>query len=196
MGRRTKPLHTLYLALVGMLLAGSPHALQSQALPTATGPGSYLSAGVSASAFQVDYGKRWMGGGTGFVDANLSWRYGLEAEARSLRYNSESGVRQATYLVGPRVSFRPGGLIPYAKVLVGAGIFDYPYGYAKGTYLVIDPGAGLDYELTPRINLRLIDLEYQSWQNFTFGGLHPYGVSVGFSVKLLRSPQYPRELSR
>lgn len=156
----------------------------SQALPTATGPGSYTDIGVSGSYFNLNYGQRWVGGGSIYLDANLYHRYGAEIQYQTFRYNQENGVRQTTYLAGPRVSFRDYGLVPYVDLLVGRGDFDFPYGYAKGTYFVYAPGAGLDYDLTKKIKLRLINVQYQEWPQFTFGNLHPYGASVGISLRI------------
>jgi hypothetical protein len=158
--------------------------LRGQAIPTATGPGTYTSVGITGSLFNVNYGQRWVGGGTLYVDGNLTRRFGLEFQLQSLRFHQEGGIRQLTYLAGPRYSFRERGLVPYVKVLAGGGKFTFPYGYAQGTYLVVAPAAGLDYDLRPRIKLRLINLEYQSWRDFTFGDLHPYGASAGISFRI------------
>ena len=170
------------------LIAGQAEA---QAVPTATGPGGRLSLGVAASGFQADYGKRYIGGGAVYVDANLTMHLGLEAEARRLQYNEEAGIRQTTYLAGPRLTLRPHALSPYAKLLVGIGQFHFPYGYADGRYFVVAPGAGIDYRVGGTgIKLRLIDFEYQDWPQFTYGQLHPYGISAGISVRLWHSETY------
>ena len=166
--------------------------MRAQALPTATGPGGYISIGGLASAYEADYGKRWLGGTGIYADANLTWRLGVEAEARSLHYHQEAGVRERTYLIGPRVSLRSGNIRPYVKALVGAGKFDFPYGYAKGTYLVVAPGGGVDCNLGSRLSVRLLDFEYQDWPQFTYGQLHPYGVSMGVSFRLFRGSEFPR----
>jgi hypothetical protein len=159
--------------------------LSAQAVPTATGPGGYISIGVTGSLFHVNYDKRWVGGGGLYVDANLYRKFGVEFQGQSLRYNQESGTRQTTYLAGPRYSFRSHGLVPYVKFLAGAGTFTFPYSYAHGDYLVLAPGAGVDYGLSERLKVRLINVEYQNWRQFEFGNLHPYGVSVGISYRIL-----------
>lgn len=160
----------------------------AQAVPTATGPGGRLSLGIAGSAFQADYGKRYIGGAAAYIDANLTPHLGLEAEARTLHFHEEAGIRQTTYLAGPRFTLRPHALAPYAKVLVGMGQFHYPYGYADGRYFVVAPGAGVDLRLARSgIKLRLIDFEYQDWPQFTFGQLHPYGISAGVSICLWHS---------
>jgi hypothetical protein len=172
---------TLILFAIG--LAFSPRSY-GQALPTATGPGSYTSVGVTGSLFNVNYGQRWVGGGTLYVDANLYRKTGVEFQLQSLRFHEVSTTRQTTYLAGPRYSFRANRLVPYVKVLAGMGQFTFPYGYGHGNYFVIAPGAGLDFDLSQRLKLRLIDVEYQDWPQFSFGDLHPYGASAGISFRV------------
>ena len=41
--------------------------------------------------------------------------------------------------------------------------------------------------LGQRIRVRLADVEYQVWPGFTFGSLHPYGISAGISFQVLGS---------
>jgi hypothetical protein len=158
---------------------------EAQNIATAKGPGSYLAVGGGVSAFQVDYGQRVLGGGVFFADLNPTWRIGLEAEARYLRFNSFEEVTETNYLVGPRVMLKPGPFRPYVKFLVGAGKITLPFHYAQGTFLSYAPGAGADYLLNDRVTLRLIDVEYQVWPGFSsYGELHPYGVSAGISIRL------------
>lgn len=180
------------LGMAGMLALGAARC-RAQAMPTATGPGAYLAGGVAVSGFVPDYGNNHLGGITGYVDANLTWRFGVEGEARYLIYNQAFQTNEITYLAGPRISFRPKHLRPYAKFLVGRGIFNFPYGYAQGRYFVWAPGGGVEWELGRRINVRLVDFEYQKWPNFggpgtgyQFGTLSPYGLSFGLSYKFLR----------
>jgi hypothetical protein len=169
------------LFLAAQAGAGVAHA---QALPTGTGTGMYVIVGGTFSEFQSDYGKQAIPGGGIFVDTNLDWRWGAEAEARRMIY-PQFGERQTTLLVGPRWSFRSSGLVPYVKVLVGGGRFDFPYGYGQGNYFVFAPGAGVDLRLGQRWRVRLADFEYQDWPGFTFGAIHPYGVTAGISFQFL-----------
>jgi hypothetical protein len=174
------------LALAAFLL-GSYVSVFGQARPLATGPGMYVALGGTYSLFEGDYGQRKIMGGAVYVDANPYRLYGLEAEVRRLNYSGNPGMNQMTFLGGPKVSFRSHGIVPYAKMLVGVGIFNFPYHYGQGSYLVLAPGAGVDWNVGRRIRVRLIDVEYQDWSKFTFGPEHPYGVSVGISYQLFRS---------
>ena len=155
-----------------------------QAVPTATAPGAYVSVGATYSIFQSDYGQRVLGGAGVYVDINPWKQVGIEGEARWLRQNKIANTTETTYLIGPRVEFRRHRFSPYIKTLVGAGLFNFPYNYAKGTYFVIAPGAGVNYNLTDNVKIRLLDVEYQEWPQFTFGNITPYGISVGISYHL------------
>ncbi|HEV2645529.1 MAG TPA: hypothetical protein VGU46_04105 [Acidobacteriaceae bacterium] len=166
-------------------LIGGRHAA-GQALPTATGPGAYVIVGATYSGFESSYGEQKISGASFYVDTNFIWRYGLETEVRRMAY-PHFGERQSTLLTGPRWSFRPKGFVPYAKFLVGGGRFDFPYGFGYGNYFVVAPGAGVDLRVGQKVRLRLVDFEYQQWPGFTYGPIHPYGVSAGISFEVLGS---------
>jgi hypothetical protein len=174
-----------------MLLACA-RDVRAQAQSTASGPGSFVTAGVGVSAYQADYGQHILAGGWVFVDVHPTWRYGLEAEARVLNKHTDEDVTESMYLVGPHVYVRPGRIRPYAKFLIGAGKITLPFKYAEGTFLAYAPGVGVDYMVSDRLSLRLLDVEYQGWPQFTFGNLHPYGVSAGISFRLNGLQRFPK----
>lgn len=158
--------------------------LFAQDIPAAKGPGSAITLGATLSGFHSDYGQRTLDGGTLYLDANLYRRIGVEAEARTLSLHSDDGLRQSTYLVGPRFSGTRRTLRPYTKLLAGRGTFQFPYGYAHGSYFVVAAGTGLDWHLNRSVTFRVVDFEYQRWPQFTFGQLRPYGISTGLSLRL------------
>jgi len=166
----------------GVLACGS--ALWAQDIPAGKGPGSYVAVGATFSDYNSDYGKRDLAGATVFVDANVYNRFGLEAEGRRLQFHSDDGTKLSTYLGGPRFSRDFRSFRPYTKFLAGRGEFDFPYGYAKGTYFMVAAGAGLDWRIGNRLFVRVIDFEYQRWSQFTFGNLTPYGISTGLSFRV------------
>jgi opacity protein-like surface antigen len=187
---------TRVLAGLGVLLLAL--SARGQALSTAGGPGSYLSVGGGVSAFQEDYGQQVIGGGVAWVDANITWRYGLEGEARWLNYHTDEQVTEANYLGGIRVQlWKPGSRFqPYGKFLAGIGHINFPFNYATGNYLAMAPGAGLDIHLTDRWSVRAADFEYQLWPQFTYGQLKPYGVSVGLRYRINGVDAFPKNTNR
>lgn len=185
---------SLTLAVILLSLA-TRHAPAQAALPTASGPGGYLAVGGGASLFQSDYGRRDLAGLVAYADINPAWRFGIELEARTLRYHAAEDVTEASYLIGPRISFRPASrLRPYAKFLLGDGRIVLPYHYATGSFLAYAPGAGVDFQLKDRVTLRLVDFQYQIWPDFSFGQLHPYGISAGLSFRLNSVKRFPNSI--
>jgi hypothetical protein len=162
------------------VLAWTGHA-RAQVAEAAVGGEQQFAVGGLVSAMHIDYGKRWLGGSGIYVDANLNVHLGLEGEARRLNEHEEAGTHAATYLGGARYTFNSphGRLRPYAKALAGVGEFYFPYGYAKGSYLVVSGGGGFDLRLSRHIRVRLIDVEYQRWPFFTYGSMSAYGASAG-----------------
>jgi hypothetical protein len=161
--------------------------VQAQEIPTETKPGAFLAAGGEFSAYKLDYGEHRLGGYGVYLDMNLTTNYGIEGEGRILDINKQAGAYATTYLVGPRMMFNPrilGPVTPYVKLLVGNGKFYFPYNYATGSYFVLAPGAGLDMAVgQSKFIIRLIDVEYQDWPQFTFGPMHSLGASVGISYR-------------
>lgn len=172
------------LAVLGLLLCvtAAPAQVTKAA---ATGPGMYTTVGIAGSLYRSDYGKSNLYGPTLYVDANFHRYVGLEGEARFLRWGGKQGIQQNTYLIGPRVSFKPVGWVPYVKMPVGLGTMRFPYGYANGQYFVMAPGGGLEKWISnDNIHIRVVDVEYQVWPQFTFGTLKPYGISTGISFRV------------
>ena len=67
-----------WLVLLAAMGAGA------QALPTATGPGSLTTVGLSGSGFASPYGQRTVAGAAAYLDANLYRNYGVELEGAAL----------------------------------------------------------------------------------------------------------------
>src|ERR1700744_5648209 len=175
----------LLLLLVGMKAT-------AQAVPTATGPGTTIVAGGGVSFFDSPYGQRDLGGVFVFADIQPHWRFGVELEARTLRVHTSEEISEKNYLTGPRVLLRSGRWQPYAKFLIGDGHIDLPFHYARGDFLALVPGAGLDLELNEYINVRAIDVEYQLWRDSPFGDVRPYGISSGISFRLTPIARFPK----
>jgi hypothetical protein len=157
---------------------------RAQALPTATAPGAYVSVGTTYSLFDSGYGQQKVMGGGIYADINPVRQAGLELEGRWLKQRQSPNISQSTYLVGPRIQLRRGPYTPYVKTLVGLAHFGFPYDTARGRYFVIAAGAGVDLMLGQNLKIRLVDIEYQQWPQFTFGTISPYGVSCGISYRV------------
>lgn len=163
----------------------APRLLHAQAEPAGIGPGSYTSVGITASAVNSGYGQQRLSGATLYVDGNLYRRVGFEAEARILGVHADQNLRQSTYLAGARFSARGYNVRPYTKLLAGVGFMTFPFNDAHGRYLVLAPGGGLDYRVRHSgLQLRVLDVEYQYWPQFTFGAMRSWAISTGLSLRV------------
>jgi hypothetical protein len=181
-----------FFALSLVLGTDASTLVHGQARATASGPGSFLALGGGASAFQSDYGRQRLGGAFAFVDVQPEWRAGFELEYRRLSINNTEQLGQTNYLAGVRLTARPAGWSPYVKLLAGDAHIDLPFGYAKGDYLAIVPGGGLEYSIGNRVTLRVLDIECQYWPTFSFGSLRPVGLSTGLSFRLNQVSLIPK----
>ena len=129
-----------------------------------------------------------------YTESNITPRVGLEYEGRFLRLNTSESVTQSSYLAGLRIATRDRRVQPYVKVLAGLGRMTFPFHYATGSYFVVAPGAGVDYHLGGRWTLRLVDVEYQDWIAFSYGGLQPYGVSSGVRFRVSGVELFPKKM--
>lgn len=176
--------HLAFGVLFALSLLAIPTAL-AQVVPAADVGGFSVFAGGAASAATLQYGQRKMLGVSAVVDVESWRRLGLEGEARWLVFHSTAQVNAATWLAGPRYRVHLGGKFQvYAKVLAGVGEFNFPYNDAHGRYLVIAPGGGVDFALSPRVRLRLADCEFQDWPQFTFGPMSSLGIGSGVRIRV------------
>jgi hypothetical protein len=136
-------------------------------VPAGNQEGLTIFAGATGSGQYLQYGQRKMLGITGFVDADTRNHLGYTVEANWIIFHQAAGLHTSTVAGGLRYRLSTGNLAPYAKVLVGIGEYNAPYHLATGSFLVVTGGAGIDFNLSHRIRLRVADFEYTSWPQFT-----------------------------
>jgi hypothetical protein len=134
------------------------------------------------SGYYIQYGEQKLVGATAFVDADVKRGFGVEAEGRWLEWNQINNVHVETYSVGLRYHMNFRRFQPYAKGLIGFSDFNFPFNYAHGRYLTATAGGGVEYRLTKRIRIRMADVEWQDWPQFTYGSMSSVGVSTGVRV--------------
>jgi hypothetical protein len=177
-------LRTYLLSLC--LAAGLVPALHAQAGPTAT-KGLDIQAGASFVGALPDYSfngssPKYKGYGI-YSSIDFLPHFGLELDYHQVNAPSPKIEYERTYEVGGRYVRHYGRLQPYAKLMYGRGVFNFPPcpcnptgpAQANLAYNLISGGGGLDFRLLPFLNLRA-DYEYQRW----FGGgqyLLPNGIS-------------------
>lgn len=183
-----------FLLLTGALLL-APLAF-AQVAPSTTGGNGSITIGGEVSAFQPDSIPGYTGGhvvGPGFFfDVNLMPRWGAEGEARWMHWNGSGGQTQSNYLIGPRYRLiQWHGLSAWAKFMMGAGVEKFPENIGTGSYFAMAPGGDLDYQLSPRLDVRL-GYEYQFWPSapnipgLPNNGMHPSGFTIGIGYRIIR----------
>ena len=173
------------IASLLLLIAGV--SCGAQAAPAGVGPGSYTAIGVGVSTYQSDYGKNKLSGFVLYSDVNFTWRLGMETTIRRSTYGHKQDVVESSYLAGLRLTLLPGRIQPFVKLSAGRGDITFPYKFATGQYFVWASGAGVEIRATPRVSVRLADFEYENWPKFSYGAIHPYGLTMGVSYRLSHS---------
>ncbi len=110
----------------------------------------------------------------------FDWRthYGAEFDFRHNRSSADSTVYERTYEIGPRVYLIRGAFEPYAKVLIGRGVYNFHNSIANVAYNIYTFGGGADVRVRRSLNVRA-DYEYQNWMGFPLGTLHPNVFTIG-----------------
>jgi len=187
----------LFLLLAA--LAPSPAFAQAQASPTATRFAD-LQVGGGFTLAHSDYVPNNIGGFAFYADFDILGHYGLEANFHRVRDPNPDPLvpsnhfSETTYEIGGRYlrHYYGGRLAPYAKVLYGRGVANFPAHQILTPggivtfidnigYNLVSFGGGLDYRLKSRINLRA-DFEYQHWfasDRELPNGLSPYLFTFG-----------------
>jgi Outer membrane protein beta-barrel domain len=106
---------------------------------------------------------------------DVTRHFGVEGDIHKL---SLSRPGEDSYLFGPRYVFHRNRFHPYLKFQGGFGRFQTTYNTAY-SYYIYAFGGGLDYHLTPHINVRAFDLEYQNWPKFPPNGISPIVGTAG-----------------
>lgn len=145
--------------------------------------------GASFDVGSPDYGRSDLYGIGVYTTFDFRSHLGVEGEFHQLD-DPDSGlsIYERTYEVGPRYFWRLGRFEPYAKVLAGRGIFNFPPDpqhphngpSANLGYTLWAEGFGTDYHLRPSVNLR-VDYEFQQWPGFPPNGLTPRIFSIGIA---------------
>ena len=164
------------LTLVICLCIGPLASVHAQARPTATRAGDLQIGGGVISA-NSDYDGRFKGF-FGYADFDVTRHLGAEFEIHQIYSSDGQQIHERTYEIGARYRRRYGPVIPYAKIMVGRGVFNFPFNLANLGYNMAALGGGLDYNLIRHVNLRG-EFEYQRWSNFQASSLTPSLASFG-----------------
>lgn len=183
-------LASLRILLLICLVGFTGTRLHAQALPTASSGGD-LQIGALFVYGNSDYRPQNFRGYGAYTTFDFRYHIGIEGEFHQLNDpDSTDGVYERTYEIGPRYVLRHGRYNPYAKLMYGRGVFNYPpvFGDPKTgpaanlAYNIGAIGVGLDYRVVPGMNVR-VDFEHQQWFGFPPNSLTPWIVSVGAAYR-------------
>jgi opacity protein-like surface antigen len=169
------------LACVLSCTASAP----AQALPTATAKAS-LQVGVGYTDARPDYGQKSIQGASGFADFDFGLHVGVEADIHYVAFVTPTDLAENTYLIGPRFILPYGRFKLYAKALVGDADLVIQeqqdnQGRAAGSVFAYALGGGIEFQATPHIVVRAIDVETQHWNYLT--GLTPTVFTIGAAYR-------------
>ena len=179
------------LLLVACAVGSLTPLLHAQAIPAASRAGDLQ---IGANFSLAGSGYQGLGSdnnrfrGFGFYSTfDFKSHFGVEADFRQVSDpDSTRGTYERTYEIGPRYVRHFGAFSPYAKFLIGRGVFNFPSSssnpaggsVANLAYNLGALGFGADYCVRPSINVRA-DFEWQRWTGFPQGGLDPKVFSLG-----------------
>lgn len=163
-------------------LLGTASALHAQAVPAGSRVGD-LKIGGGFSTANSDYGGRY-NGGAAYVDFDFLPHIGVEGEFHFVK--DPSDLYEKTYEVGGRYFRTYKRFVPYAKIMYGRGVFNFPPlggGFrANLAYNLVAGGIGVDYKVKPWLYARA-DWEYQNWFGFQNSSLSPSILTVGAAYR-------------
>lgn len=166
--------------------------LHAQATPTASSGGD-LQIGAMFNYGNSDYRPHNFKGYGFYTTFDFKYHFGIEGEFHQLNDpDATEGIYERTYEIGPRYVLRHGRYNPYAKLMYGRGVFNYP-NLVDGVSNTLTPtanlaynigaiGVGLDYRVIPGMNVRA-DYEYQKWFGFPPNGLSPWIFGIGAAYR-------------
>jgi opacity protein-like surface antigen len=173
--RMEMPLKNFLLSLA--MLSVSAGTAFCQGSPTTSRAGDLQIGGGYTSA-NSDYVVNRISGFAFYSDFDFREHFGVEVDFHQASDPKSTQVYERTYEVGARYVRHYGRVAPYAKILVGRGVFNFPLSEANLAYNMGVLGGGLDLTVHPRINVRA-DFEFQDWEGFPPNGLTPTLITIG-----------------
>lgn len=169
--------------------------LSAQASPAATRAAD-LQVGASFDVTMPDYHgygatPTWFRGFGFYSTVDFRSHFGVEAEFHQVDAAGADNVAyERTYEIGPRYVRHYGRFAPYAKLMVGRGVFNFPPSpssketspAANLAYNMAAFGVGTDYHLRPWISLRA-DFELQRWFGFPPQDIDPRAFRIGVAYR-------------
>jgi hypothetical protein len=175
-----------YITSIAFLLLAGARFSHAQAAPAATRTSGGIQIGAAYTFAKPDYGGHNIQGYTIYGDWDFTRHWGIEGDIHRVSVITPADVGEDSYLVGPRYVFRFKRFRPYAKGLLGFGRYKTDYDNRPNftnTYKIYAIGGGVDVPITPHLNVRAFDFEYQGWPGYDSNGLTPYVFTFGAAYR-------------
>lgn len=182
------------IAFIGVIALFTSGAVLGQSLPTASRTGDLqIGGGFEFASSHYNFAPITLIGGAGYFTFDWRNHWGVEGDFHHARSNEDNTVYERTYEVGPRIFLTRGAVTPYAKLLVGRGVYNFHDSVANVAYNLYTYGGGVDFRVARSLNVRA-DSELQNWLSFPLGTLHPSVVTIGVAYHFngRGAPDYPR----
>ncbi len=168
----------ILLLLVGICSIMGPCAWAQATTATASRRAD-LQLGGSFMLARSDYGQHLLGEGF-YGTYDFHPHFGVEAAIHQL--NSQNGDKryERTYEIGGRYVYHLGRFNPYAHVMYGRGVFNFPQDIANLAYNIGAAGGGVDVNVLKHVNAR-VEYEYQNWYGFPLADLTPQLGTIGIA---------------
>src|SRR6266436_6556353 len=167
------------------------------ALAAVLASGAVLSAQEETPRYEVGLNYSWLhvnsanedrqrtgNGGSGSFAYNINNVVGLVADFGGYA-NTRIDDRLLTYMFGPRFNWRHSRLTPYVQFLFGGGyVWNTPISGVSVTQnaFATAAGGGLDYNLTKRVSIKPIQVEYVMTQIPATNGFGSHQNDVRYSA--------------
>lgn len=156
-------------------------AAAQRTAPTAS-RAAMVQVGGGFSFANPDYTQNTFRGGSVYVTADLSSRFGVEFMFHQVNTSATDALYERTYELGPRYVWHLPNIEPFVKASYGRGVFNYPNNAANLAYNMVTVTGGVDVRVQRHIYARG-EYEYQRWVNFPANGLTPQLVTFGAAYR-------------
>jgi opacity protein-like surface antigen len=177
--KQAVPHYRLFSWVVICVMLAAPHGVCAQGLPTATRAGDLqIGGGFTFARSGYNFTPLHLVGESFYATFDMRHRWGGEFDFHNVKPTTDSTIYERTYEIGPRIFILRDPFKPYAKAMIGRGVYNFSQSRANIAYNIFTFGGGVDVAVRRSLNVR-VDYEYQNWMGFPLGTLHPSVVTIG-----------------
>src|SRR5947209_7028684 len=124
--------HPLRAAFGAALLLGCAGRGNGQAMPTASRIGDLqIGGGLALGRSNYNFNTASLLGETAYAAFDIRKHWGAEVDFHNVKDSGDTTVYERTFEFGARYQITRGPFVPYAKLMYGRGIYNFPNGVAN-----------------------------------------------------------------